>query len=93
MPDFCHPDVLTARQQSAPESEKLRWANSGYKSNELSGLWETQDGHLFYSDPIFQLLLSTAHHSVFEIIRSVNRHWWGDFDKTAKVVTFSMSGP
>ena len=30
-------------QQSAPESEKLRWANSGYKSNELSGLWETQE--------------------------------------------------
>ena len=46
LPDFCHPDVLVTWQQSAPESEKLRWVNNGCKLNEWSGLLETQDGCL-----------------------------------------------
>ena len=44
LPDFCHPDVLATWQQSSPESEKLRWANSGCQFNKQSGLQKTQDG-------------------------------------------------
>lgn len=33
LPYFCHPDVIITWQQSAPESEKLKWVNNGYKLN------------------------------------------------------------
>lgn len=67
LPKFCHPDVHRTRQQSAPESEELRWVHSGYKLNKQSGLWETKEDCLvfpgFLANPIFQLLYSFTNYS------------------------------
>lgn len=84
----CHPNVLVTWQQSAPESEKLGWANHGCKLNEQSGIWEAQEGPLVLPSPsansIFWFLHSFPHYGMFKITQIINKLWWGDFYKTSK---------
>lgn len=61
-------------EQSAPESETLRWVNNGYKLNKQLELWEAQEDCLacpgFLANPIFGFcipLLDTVHLTILSL--------------------------
>ena len=51
LPDFCPSDILVTWQQSAPKSEKLKWANNGCKLNKQSGYKEPKMATWFFPAP------------------------------------------
>lgn len=64
-PDFCHADGFATQQQSALESEKLRWANCGCTFNKQ--LREIQGSYL--------VLLGSQAHLIFSIFAFFHSLW------------------
>ena len=64
--------------------------NDCCKLNEQSGLWETEDSPLVLPSSLvntifFLFLHSFMHHGACKMIQIINKHWWEDFYKTAKI--------
>ena len=57
-------------------SEKLKWANNGYKLNEQVGLWETQDSCLVLLPCSLINAIFCIHQGAFKMIQLMTKHWW-----------------
>lgn len=86
LPSRCPCHVATVRSRI----REITMANDGCQINERPGLWGAQGGCLplagFLANSILWFLHSSTHHGAFKMAQTMNKHWWGHFPKTAKLV-------